>query len=124
MKNDQYRVSITVTGAKLSTILDVLTKEGSNLRVDPLNEGESVTMRTPRAPYSRGGSPMTVFIRDWIIGMPKDTLFVSDDVRKKLKEGGFNPTNYSPIMSGVTSETTLAVATGKKGQYKSTGKAK
>lgn len=116
-----FRVSITIPQQKLATVLQVLTKEGSDLKVESVGDGPINTMKTPRKSTKRG-SIMTDAVVTWIRKMPVGTEFTAEQVRGFLSENDMKAANYSPIMSNLMRDTNIVVATGAKGTYRATGK--
>lgn len=124
MAKQFYRLSITVTGDKLSTLVDLMTKEGADLHIEPLDGKITNTMplaRVKGATRAHGKSPMTDALHAWISDMPQGKEFTTADIKKFLEKAGFKPTNSGPLMSKIMADTTIAVMSGR-GQYKATGR--
>jgi hypothetical protein len=97
-----FHVSFDIPQNRLTTVLEVLTKEVSNLQVTTVGNGPITTAVMPpkkRVITQSKGSPITEAVRAWVQQMPSGTEFNLKQVKTFLKENNFKESNCSPQMS-------------------------
>lgn len=120
MTTKNFRVSFLIPQVKLSTIMQVLTKEVSDLNITSEDGRPNHTMKTPATrKVAPRGSAMYDLVTQWIINMPKGQEFKVDEVKAVLKKAGHKDSNSSPILSKIMAGSNIAVSPGK-GLYRRT----
>lgn len=110
-----FAVSFFVPQERLSTVLEVITKEVTGLKVEATDNGPINTMKMPRSKRKQGASPVTDCGRAFIKSLSAGAEFRTADMREALKKGGFKESNYGPVLATLANENLFTSP--KKGLY-------
>jgi len=114
-----FHVSFDIPQNRLTTVLEVLTKEVSNLEVKTIGTGPIVTASAPAKKRNSPlrGSPITEAVKAWVEQMPSGTEITIKQVKTFLKENNFKESNCSPQMS-LMNNTYKLITSPAKGLYR------
>lgn len=108
MANTYFRLGITVTGDKLATVIDVLNREGVDLKVEQIEApANGVPIRKTKQFKATDGRGAFDVVKDFLAGRPGKDVY-AHLIENELKARGFAPSTCYASLATLIKDGSLA----------------